>query len=389
MQDPSSLEKDSVDGRQSLRQRLSSHAKTIIIGSVILVTFIVILIPAAIAFYPDHPTTARTSNSIELRATIPYTGRWKTGDTWQIQLTDKMDPAKAQKQYKHYDIDLFDNSAATVSALKKKNHTVICYFSAGSYEAWRPDAKKFPKFAKGAKMDGWDELWIDTRNKALRKVMAARIKLAKDKGCDAVDPDNIDGYGNKSGFPLTTKTAIDYVNFLSRTAHNLGLGCGLKNGGDIVKSVIKDVDFQVNEECVINKECSQLKPFIDAKKAVFHLEYAEDSPAKKSFVDATCNDPTTKGFSTLIKHLDLNAWTTTCPKPKPSSYAQPTKTPATTDSSMTSGGKFAMPSDQATKQDSSMSSGGKFAMPEDQSTQDPSLSSGGKFAMPDQSVKST
>ena len=37
----------------------------------------------------------------------------------------------------------------------------------------------------------------------LEPLLAARFKTCKDKGFDAVEPDNVDGYSNGSGFPLT------------------------------------------------------------------------------------------------------------------------------------------------------------------------------------------
>jgi len=42
-----------------------------------------------------------------------------------------------------YDIDLFDNSAAQIAQLKQQGHKVVCYFSAGSSENWRPDFASF------------------------------------------------------------------------------------------------------------------------------------------------------------------------------------------------------------------------------------------------------
>jgi hypothetical protein len=33
--------------------------------------------------------------------------------------------------------------------------------------------------------------------------MAARIQVAKDKGCDGVDPDNVNGYDNDNGLGFT------------------------------------------------------------------------------------------------------------------------------------------------------------------------------------------
>jgi len=46
----------------------------------------------------------------------------------------------------------------------------------------------------------WNEWWLDIKTPScvenIREIMSARIKTAKDKGCDAVDPDNMDGYAN-------------------------------------------------------------------------------------------------------------------------------------------------------------------------------------------------
>jgi hypothetical protein len=39
-----------------------------------------------------------------------------------------------------YDIDLFNNKPATITQLHAENRKVICYFSARSYEDFRPDS---------------------------------------------------------------------------------------------------------------------------------------------------------------------------------------------------------------------------------------------------------
>lgn len=83
-----------------------------------------------------------------------------------------------------------DSSAETVEAFHAKGHSVICYFSAGSWEKYRSDAGEFPEEALGKVMDGWpDEKWVDTRNQGVRDLMRKRIQEAKEKGCDGVDPD--------------------------------------------------------------------------------------------------------------------------------------------------------------------------------------------------------
>lgn len=40
--------------------------------------------------------------------------------------------------------------------------------------------------------------------------MQARLDLAVQKGCDGVEPDNVDGYQNNSGFPLTAQDQLAY-----------------------------------------------------------------------------------------------------------------------------------------------------------------------------------
>ena len=101
-----------------------------------------------------------------------------------------------------YNIDLFDTSAAVISALRSKGKHVICYFSAGSYENWRPDIRAFPASLLGRNLDGWEgERWLDVRKlDVLMPIMRARMEQAAKKGCHGVDPDNVDGYSNNTGF---------------------------------------------------------------------------------------------------------------------------------------------------------------------------------------------
>lgn len=162
-------------------------------------------------------------------------------------------------------------------------------------------------------MDGWpDEKWLDTRNAGVRALMKSRIQQAASKGCDGVDPDNIDGYENDTGFDLSEADGADYVRFLAQTAHHAGLAYGLKNGGAIVEQVKDVAEWVINEQCVQYSECALYQPIIQMGKPVLHIEYNKKEPAPAKFVNKVCNAKGAKGFSTLIKHMDLNAWTETC-----------------------------------------------------------------------------
>ena len=81
---------------------------------------------------------------------------------------------------------------ATINTLKRLNKTVICYFSGGTYEPGRPDSNLFASADMGLRLLEWpSEKWLKISNPNVRRIMADRIKLAHDKGCDAIDPDNV------------------------------------------------------------------------------------------------------------------------------------------------------------------------------------------------------
>jgi hypothetical protein len=99
------------------------------------------------------------------------------------------------------DIDLLDvidanPPASHISELSKVGKKVICYFSAGSREDWRADAKNYAKSDYGAPLDPeWEgESWVDVKSTNVRAIVEQRIQRAAQAGCHAVDPDNVDGY---------------------------------------------------------------------------------------------------------------------------------------------------------------------------------------------------
>lgn len=231
---------------------------------------------------------------------------WKPtpGMKWHIQYTGTVSTSLAVDIY---NIDLFDTSTTTISTLRSKGKHVICYLSAGSYENWRPDANKFPASVLGRNLDGWaGERWLDVRRlDILIPIMKARMELAVKKGCHAVDPDNVDGYTNKTGFALTYNHQLAYNKALTTTAHNLGLSIGLKNNLDQIKDLVNYYDFAVNEECFQYAECSALKPFVNAGKPVFGIEY---NLSTSSF----CSQANSMNFDFQKKRLSLDAWVSAC-----------------------------------------------------------------------------
>jgi hypothetical protein len=175
-----------------------------------------------------------------------------------------------------YDIDGFDNSAHTVNVLHSRGLAAICYLSAGTWENWRPDASAFPTTALGRNVGGWKgERWLDVRQRStVWPLMEKRLNMCAVKGFDAVEFDNVDGYANRSGFPLTSADQLVYNRFLAAEAHERGLSAGLKNDVDQLESLWRHYDFAINEQCNQYSECAGYKTFFIANgKAVFQIEY--------------------------------------------------------------------------------------------------------------------
>ena len=232
-------------------------------------------------------------------------GRWqpRPGVAWQWQLNGRLDTSV---DVPVYDIDGFDQSRATVGALHDEGRKVICYVSTGAWEDWRPDAKKFPKSVIG-KGNGWEgERWLDIRRTdVLEPLMAARLDMCREKGFDAVEPDNMDGYKNSTGFPLKAADQLRYNRLVARLAHDRGMAVGLKNDLDQIPALVEDFDFAVNEQCAQYGECAAMKPFIAADKAVFHVEY--ELPTSRF-----CPETRRLRFSSMLKKYDLDAWRRPC-----------------------------------------------------------------------------
>ncbi len=225
--------------------------------------------------------------------------------SWQWQLQGKVE---TNYNASLYDIDLFDTPKETIKQLRNKGVTVICYFSAGSWEDWRKDSNSFPKEAIGNSLEEWEgEKWLDIRNSKVRNIMIKRIQLAKEKGCDGIEPDNVDGYINDTGFNLSYKDQINYNLFLAENAKKLNLLIGLKNDLEQIKELEPHFDFALNEQCHQFEECYYLQPFIDAQKPVLNAEYAKKYVENISGArDKLCQQAKKEKINTLILPKELD-----------------------------------------------------------------------------------
>jgi hypothetical protein len=191
--------------------------------------------------------------------------------TWYWQLTGRVENSVKAAAY---DIDGFETSAREVAALHHLHRHVICYIDAGTWENWRPDAGAFPRGVLG-KPNGWPgERWLDVRRlSVLGPIMRARFQMCRRKRFDAVEADNIDGFQNHSGFPITAREQLVYDRWLARTAHRLGLAIFQKNDPEQARALEQQFDGVLDEQCNQYRECSAFRGYLAAGKPVLNAEY--------------------------------------------------------------------------------------------------------------------
>jgi hypothetical protein len=232
----------------------------------------------------------------------PEPGYWEPTPTtaaWQWQLQGKIDTSVPAAVY---DVDGFEASKGAVQQLHRLGRKVICYLDVGSWETYRPDAKQFPKAVIGRRYEGFpDERWLDIRRfRLFAKLLEHRFDLCARKGFDAVEPDNLAGWENHTGFPLTRQDQLRFNRWVARQVHARRMSVALKNDGPQAKELVGDFDFAIVEQCFQYEECDPYRTFVEHQKAVFETEY-ELEP------EQFCPEAKQIDFSAMGKSYDLFA----------------------------------------------------------------------------------
>jgi hypothetical protein len=233
--------------------------------------------------------------------------RWVPSPTQRYQILLSANPSAAQLRgpFAAMELDGFDTPRSTVDALHRIGKHAVCYIDVGTWESWRPDAGRFPRSVLGRPDAGWPgERWLDIRRLSiLLPIMRARFAMCKRKGFDAVDPDNVDGAENDTGFALTVHEQLTYDRKIAALAHADGLSVALKSYAAEASALEGSFDFVVDEQCVQYAECSQLESFVAHRKAVYDIEYTQSI--------AFCRR-LPKGVEGMAKHLSLDDWVRWC-----------------------------------------------------------------------------
>ena len=217
---------------------------------------------------------------------------------WQLTGTAPSEPVDA------VDLDGFDTSAATVAALHARGQRAICYIDVGTAENWRPDYGEFPASVKGSAVDGWaGENWLDiSQLPVLEPIMTARFQMCAQKGFDAVEPDNMDGYGNDTGFDLTAAQQLTYDEWVAQEVHALGMAVLQKNDPDQASQLEPSFDGALDEECNVYAECGAFTSYLAAGKPVLDAEYTQDGETTAKF----CAADDSRGIMGALYSVDLD-----------------------------------------------------------------------------------
>ena len=197
-----------------------------------------------------------------------------------------------------------------MSRIHRSGSKAICYVNVGAWENWRPDRKKFPRSVLGRNYAGWaGEKWLDIRRVGkLAPIMRARFDMCKQKGFDAIEPDNMDNYTNRTGFSIKAAHQLRYNKWLALEAHKRGLAIALKNDQDQARQLQPYFDFAITEDCFDQGWCGMMSPFVKQGKAVLAAEYTDTGIKPRQF----CPEAKRRKFDAIYKKRNLNAWRRGC-----------------------------------------------------------------------------
>ena len=159
----------------------------------------------------------------------------------------------------------------------------------------------------GAEYEGFpEERWLDIRRiDLLAPILRARIDTCREKGFDGVDPDNLNGFENRTGFPLTADDQLRFNTWLANEVHARGLSVGLKNDGTQAGVLVPYFDWVIVEECIQQRNCGEYAPFTRARKAIFAIEYRK--PTRRA-----CAQTKRRKISVVFKASALRGPRRTC-----------------------------------------------------------------------------
>jgi hypothetical protein len=277
-----------------------------------------ILLLAVVGCDDDGPPIAVDASPLDAFEVAWWTPEPGEASNWDIQLTgvdvsaeramyvlDLWELVPAATTLEYGDDDPVEVPAGSLAGTLAQLHArtprpiVICHVNTGAIELDDPDARKFPGFEPDPPDDptppepgsviGWstpqgpEERFLDIREPSRAswvEIMWKRIDLAKQIGCDGIAPDHNDQHLLEPGFEVGVLEQLSWFEEVARQAHQRELSVGMVNGHVLANqpdSLVDDYDWALPERCAEFDDCGSLRPFINARKAVFALDYEPDA----------------------------------------------------------------------------------------------------------------
>ncbi|EGX88093.1 endo alpha-1,4 polygalactosaminidase [Cordyceps militaris CM01] len=285
--------------------------------------------------------------------------KFKPGARWQVEIQNPLivPSSSTQKLVPDadiWDIDLWhaDANRSIIPALHAHDKIVICYLNLGAVQpdecdfntSWYKDGGKDNKWTGPWYYDAnydpdspdnegnrYCERYVDFTDTPIRDLMKARLKTARDLGCDGVDPDNIDissiTWGSGATPPTRKQVSAALVD-LAAYAHSMTSTRGFqfligqKNGAEYAADLVGHYDFAVLERCLEAGFCGNFTGYLAAGKPVLAIEYpasledagdgtsgcnmTRESRCESGDADCPCRDIGGEPFARMDRVLKLD-----------------------------------------------------------------------------------
>jgi hypothetical protein len=292
----------------------------------------------------SNPTDAGGDGAIDAPLPPPW---WQPKvsevKNWDIQLSGTIDVSMPRLMY---DLDLWalvpsptmidygDGAPITVPAgvlagtiaqlhARTPRAIVICHVETGALESSRPDAKKFPSGVTGDAVPGLATgRFLDVSATGRAKwasIMFKRFDLARQIGCDGLEPAHNDVASYISGLTISPEDSYSWYAEVARQGHLRELSTGMKDGdllGGQLDASEDKFDWLMIERCGEFQTCDAVMPFLTVHKAVFAIDYNRDVDGAVQGSTTVCQNQRTPGIADgIFKDVALTSgtWTSCSP----------------------------------------------------------------------------
>jgi hypothetical protein len=278
-------------------------------------------------YWEIDPPKAGLGGLPPMRASYPRPG---SARIWDTDLFFDSNTSSGRK------LGIPTRPSSVVGALHRAGHYSICYVEAGAYQTNFPDGADFAPSdyghrAKRHQLQGFPDEWyfnirgfrryvagrrltLKGAGRNIASGLDKRLKWCRLEGQDAVEPDDIDGYSNRSatgakggGWGLTKMDALGFQRWLAYQAHADGLAVVQKN--DPVNARVDEPLFDgvITEECNFYRDpCAgssgDWNRYLAAGKPILDAEYRQDGEKISRF----CPSDRKWGIWGALFSVDLN-----------------------------------------------------------------------------------